>query len=204
MTDEKIDGGKLGETPNDKYAKFFKQFGEIDTTSVEQWKVVHLLGYFCKQFQSTYNTDYQFKYNSPNPSKSFEIFQLKKLGQVLSSKPKILKEYIDWVFADKAGKEKIRFRSISFLTREEIVREYKMTHLLSSKIDRTTPLPDSVKMHFLHLPGCEAPETYGDLAFLRELVWSKQCSQELIDIFSLCFTGAIENGFNETILKELK
>lgn len=170
MTDEKIDGGKLGDTPNDKYVKFFKQFNEIDTTPVEQWKVVHLLGYFCKQFENTYNTDYQFKYNSPSPSKCFEVFQIKKLGQLLSTKPNILKEYIDWVFADKAGKEKIRFRSISFLTREEVVKEYKLMHLLSSKIDRSTVLPSEMVVFFNDDNGGERGlvSTYGDLAFLQQ------------------------------------
>ncbi len=167
MTDKKIDGGKLGDAPNEKYVKFFKQFDETDATLVEQWKVVHLLGYFCKKFQSIYKTDYQFKYNSPSPSKCFEVFQIKKLGQVLSSKPNILKEYIDWVFSEKVEKEKIRFRSISFLTREEIVKEYKMTHLLSSKIDRNTPLPDEIVLIFNEGNWEERGliSTYGDLAF---------------------------------------
>lgn len=200
MTDEKIDGGKLGETPNDKYVKFFKQFDEIETTSVEQWRVVHLLGYFCKQFQTTYNTEYQFKYNSPSPSKCFEVFQIKKLGQVLSSKPNILKDYIDWVFADKAVKEKIRFRSVSFLTREEIVKEYKMTHLLATKIDRTTPLPVSIQKIFA---GFGEVNTYGDLAFLQQSIRA-QSDQTLFSRFSHAMTIAVVEGFKDSILSELK
>ena len=207
MTGRDTSGGELGEVPNTNYIKFFERFKEIETLPVNQWRPVHVIGWFCYLFQQTYDATYQFKFNSSAPSKCFEIFQIKKLGQVLSAKPDILKNYIEWIFSEKAVKEKIKFRSISFLTREEVVREYKLRVLLSSKIDRTTPLPANVKACFAiisepYISGTIA--TYGDLAFLQEVVRSKSCSAELADLFQWCMSGAITQGFNKTILSEIK
>lgn len=177
MTDKNIND-KLGDVPSEKYAKFFEKFQEIHTLDLKDWGTIHCIGYFCWKFQDTFNSSYEFKYNSPAPSKSFESFQMKKLGQLLSKQPDIIKQYIDWVFAEKAIKSKIRFRSISFLTREDILQEYKKK-LLSSKLDRTTNLPDKVLLDINkeiligqyavaiidHLP----PQTYGDVALLSKI-----------------------------------
>ncbi len=190
---EQEQGGALGDIPNEKWQKFFDRFLEYPTLHVTAWKPVHVLGYFSHQFWDTYGATYAYKYNSPHPSKSFEMFQIKKLAQVLSSDPQILKDYIDWVFT-KVKKEKRRFTSISFLTREEVVKEYKMTVLFARKIDRTTLLPQNITLIFASLGDIK---TYGDLAFLQQAMISSNEFKEALNL-------AIQNGFDSNILLELK
>jgi len=161
-------GGELVDIPNDKYKKFFEKFNEINSVELTAWKPVHLIGFFCAKFKEAYGTDYKFKFNSPSPSKCFEVFQIKKLSQMLSSQPNILKEYIDWIFKEKVEKDGKKFRSISFITSEDIVKEYKMNVLMSDKpIDRSTKLSDEMVLLFNEGDWEESGliSTYGDLAF---------------------------------------
>lgn len=168
MKDVKMEeqtGGELTDLPNEKYQKFFLKFNEIDSLEIAMWKPVHLIGYFCKKFKEAFNSDYKFKFNAPSPVKSFEVFQIKKLSQMLSSKPNILKEYIDWIFKEKVEKDGKKFRSISFITGEDIVKEYKMNVLMSEKpIDRSTLLPLNIINKLKEELKIEVL-TFGDLAF---------------------------------------
>jgi len=159
--------GELSDVPNEKYAKFFSTFNEIDSLPVSEWKPSHLLGYFCQKYKQHYQTDYKFKYNNPAPSKSFEVFQVKKLAQMLSSNPSILKEYIDWVYQNKVVKAKRKLTSISFMTVEGVVNEYKTKYLFSpnQNISRSTPLPEKYQNVFKNFQA----STYGDIAFLSQL-----------------------------------
>jgi hypothetical protein len=160
---------KLSTVPNEKYAKFFAQFAEIASLETAHWKIPHLIGFFCQRYYDKYAIGYQFKFNTPTPPKCFEVWQMKKLGSILSTDPTILQNYIDWVFEKKVPELKRRFTSISFLTRESLVNEFKWKVLTSSKnelhLDRTTPLPpvyQEVLAEALYL----TPYTYGDLSFL--------------------------------------
>lgn len=166
-----LTGGNLNEVPNDYYRKFFDKFEEINVLKIEDWKPVHLLAYFCQKYQNSYGSKYKFKFNSPTPSKCFEVFQIKKLAMNLTSDPVLLKEYIDWVYDNKVVKTKKRLTSISFMTNEGVVNEYKINVLLSSdhklSIDRTIPLPDKYKTVFESI-GFPI-NTYGELAFIYQM-----------------------------------
>lgn len=165
----KEDGGELGEYPNDKWKKFIETFPEIETLESNKWKTVHIIGYFCKKYYSAYNVKYQFKFNSPNPTKSFEVFQVKKLAMHLSANPGILRDYIDWAYKEKVEKGKRRLTSISFITNEDLVKDYKFNVLLSNKkqlhIDRSTALPTDYKEIFKSVGPIN---TYGDLSFMYQ------------------------------------
>ena len=136
---------RLEGAPNEKYEKFFEKFKEINTLDPSSWNATHILGYFCKKYKEQYQVDYQFKFNSPSPAKCFEVFQIKRLAMMLSSNPSLLREYIDWVYLNKVVKAKRRLTSISFMTNEGLVKEYKFNVLLAGKknlnVDRSTPLP---------------------------------------------------------------
>lgn len=170
-TKKEITGGELSDYPNDQYKKFFSKFSEINTLNVEDWKVVHILAYFCNKYECIYNVNYKFKFNSPSPNKCFEVFQIKKLTSMLTANPKILKEYIDWVFLNKVVKAKRRLTSISFMTVEGIVNEYKINVLLCGNknlnIDRSTPLPDKYKIVFKD--ANLDISNYGELAFISQM-----------------------------------
>lgn len=189
---------KLTDVPNKKYEKFFEKFKEITNLETSSWNVTHLLGYFCKKYKEQYNTDYKFKFNSQSPSKCFEVFQIKKLAMHLTSKPVLLKEYIDWVFINKVTKAKKKFTSISFITNEEIIKEYKFNVLLSDKknsnFDRSTILPDEYKLIFsnINMPI----NTYGDLAFMSQM---PDMSNEVINAFIILE----QIGFDKNILTKI-
>jgi hypothetical protein len=179
-SNDKTIGGELTDFPNDQYRKFYDKFSEIETLEVSAWKPAHLIGFFVKKYKEQYHVNYKLKFNSPSPSKCFEIFQIKKLAQMLSADPTLLKGYIDWVFEFKIIKAKRRITSISFLTIEEIVNDYKINVLLSnnkdSNIDRQTLLSDKFKIIFQK--AGYTLSTYGELAFLFQ---SSEISSALIN-----------------------
>lgn len=190
--------GNLYDPPNEKYKKFFDSFNEIENLEISKWRPTHILAYFCKKYNEAYNKNYQFKFNSPSPSKCFEIFQIKKLASILTSDPKLLKEYIDWVYENKVKKAKRRLTSISFITVEGVVNEYKFNVLLSNNknknIDRSTPLPDNYKVIFKSA-GANI-STYGELAFISQM---NEMPFELIGAFQ-----QIEMvGFDKEILSRI-
>jgi hypothetical protein len=192
--DQEEEGGSLGDYPNEKWRQFFEKFPEIETLDVKEWKPVHILAYFCKKYEEQYGVKYTFKFNSPSPPKSFEVFQIKRMGMILSSNPAILKEYIDWVYRIKVVQAKRRLTSISFMTNEGVLLEYKNGVLLAGKknlnVDRSTPLPDKYKPAFQEI-GITI-SNYGDLAFLAQM--------EQTPDLQFAFDKIIELGFDKDIL----
>lgn len=192
-------GGEFVGVPNDKYAKLFAKFAEIETLEVAQWKPAHLLAYFCKKYKETYGVDYAWKFNNPNPNKCFEVWQLNVLISKLSANPQILKDYIDWAYQTLVPKAKRRLTSISFMTKDEVLTPYKMNILLGGKnnlsVDRSTLLPEKyysimVRFNYAHV------KTYGDLAFLYHMdplpIYIADALHELSEV-----------GFDEEILKRI-
>lgn len=197
MKKDKIEetGGELNSYPNEKYKKFFDKFPEIETLDISQWKVVHLLAYFCKKYKNIYNINYSWKFNNPSPSKCFEVWQLNTLSSKLSSNPKILKEYIDWAFENVAKKSKRRLTSISFMTSDPVVSNYKMKYLFSNKsptISRTLDLPTEYKNILVNLNI----NTYGDLAFVYQMT-------DMPDNIKLALNKLQECGFDKSILENI-
>ena len=196
--DNEILGGELTDCPNDKYRKFFDKFNEIEHLNIIDWRPTHILAYFCKKYQETYQVKYQFKFNSPSPLKSFEIFNIKKLAMLLSSNPQILKDYIDWIYLEKVTKAKRRLTSISFMTHEGLVNDYKINVLLSGKkglnINRSTELPAQYALVFRE--AGVTMKTYGELAFMSQM---SNMSQSLLDAFN----KISELGFDREILSRI-
>jgi hypothetical protein len=191
-------GGKLTDLPNEKYKKFFDKFEEINFLEIEKWGPAHLLGYFCKKYYDTYNVKYQFKFNNPSPTKSFEVFQIKKLASMLSANPKILKEYIEWIYENKVIKAKRRLTSISFMTVEGVVNDYKINVLLKGKknlnVDRSTPLPDKYKIIFQQ--AGVTITNYGELAFLSQM-------SDMPEALNEAFRKAEQEGFDKEVLERI-
>ena len=169
MTDEDIE---FSNYPNDKYKAFFLKFAEIETLDIAQWKPVHLLSYFSKKYKETYKEKYTWKFNNPTPSKCFEVWQMSVLSSKLSANPKILRDYIDWVYENIVPKAKRKLTSISFMTKEEVINDYKINVLFAgmkgSNVDRSTPLPANYQDFIKETSGFTI-KTYGDLAFLSQM-----------------------------------
>lgn len=186
----------LNELPNENYKKLFEKFKEIETIETSKWNTNHILGYFVKKYKQQYNTDYKFKFNTPQPSKCFEIFQVKRLANFLSSDPNILKEYIDWIFQNKVVKAKRKLTSISFMTLESVVNEYKINFALNPNqaINRTTNIPSKYKNIFPNT--LSHVNTYGDLAFIYQV-------PELVKENSTLFDQMKLLGFDFSILNKI-
>ena len=197
--DIEITGGELQTIPNDKYRKFFAKFDEIIALDVSQWKKTHLIGYFCKKYKDTYKVDYAWKFNNQSPSKCFEVWQINTLSSKLSANPKILKDYIDWVYDNVVPTLKSKFRSISLLTKDETINYYKVNVLLANqgntKIDRSTLLPQNYADVFNQASGLKI-RTYGDLAFLVQ-------ETPLPDNISKAMTALANCGFNLDSIKKI-
>jgi len=195
---EEENGGGLSGPPNKKYEQFFAKFSEIDTLKLAEWKTVHVLAYFCKKYEDHYKVKYSFKYNSPNPSSCFEVFQVKKLASLISANPKILTEYIDWVYKTRVLEAKRKLTSISFLTVEGLTIEYKTKFLFADKKDlhvsRSTALPPEYRIVFSEA-GMNI-QTYGDLAFIEQMT---DKPSELVTAFD----KIVEMGFDLEILKRV-
>jgi hypothetical protein len=193
------DGGSLGPIPNGKYKKFFDKFKEIDTLDVSQWKVAHILGYFCKKYKQTYGMDYSWKFNNQSPAKCFEVWQANTLAAKLSANPKILRDYIDWVFQNYVPKTKARFRSVSFITKDETVNDYKMNVLLAGhknlQVDRSTPLPSIYADILREIAGINI-STYGDLAFVSQM-------DPMPNNISLAIDKMVAAGFDVEVLRRI-
>lgn len=195
--------GNLGDIPNERYQKLFDKFKEIETLEIAKWNTNHILGYFCQKYQNHYKTKYQFKFNSPAPSKCFEIFQVKRLASMLSSNPTILKGYIDWVFDTKVKNAKRKLTSISFLTQEDTMNYYKINILLASteklEITRSTALPSN---YINILSSIGNIKSYGDLSFIYKAYQSSTDAS-----FNIKFQNALSQlkaeGFNEEILNKI-
>lgn len=192
MTNTEDFESDLNTLPNKKYETFFLKAKELDLLKVKDWKLQHVLFYFVDKYKKQYNTDYKFKFNNPAPSKCFEVFQIKRLSLNLSSDPEILKNYIDWVFINKIIKLNKRITSISYLTNEDNMKEFKLELLTGSSLDRNSILPNNVKILFSNF----SIETYGDLAFLK----NSELSQEL----NMLFSKLEDCDFDINILDKIK
>jgi hypothetical protein len=197
---------KLSDVPNKKWQEFFGKFSEIETLPVEQWKVPQVLGYFTKKYQEVFGKPYQFKFNTPLPLKSFEVWQVKSLSGKLSSKPQILKNYIDW-FYQEINKNKKRFTSISAITKDEYVNTYKWSVLTSDRqiatVDRSAPLPELYQKIFAETDFA-LTNTYGDLSFLYRAYQSCNVFEnETFIQMEKMFNKLIELGFDISILERI-
>jgi hypothetical protein len=199
MKDDEDLGGELSSIPNEKYKKFFEKFAEVETLDVAQWKVAHILGYFCKKYKETMGIDYHWKFNNPSPTKCFEVWQVNTLAAKLSKNPKILKDYIDWAFDNLVKGKSYKPRSISFITKEEVVIPYKMNVLLAGQknlsVDRSTQLPATYR-DIMKEVGHLTIKTYGDLAFISQM-------DPMPNDIVTALDKMVEVGFDREVLKRI-
>lgn len=170
--------------PNDNYVNFFKRLAMFEQVPEQEWNKNHVLGYFVSKYNNHYNKQYVFKYNTPVPSKCFELFQASKIGINISQDGKIIKKYIDWFFDTKLGDRKIT--SISAILKEGVMEEFKyrfMKNLLNDTIKRTDVLP--MNIYNIVVAFNPAIKTYGDLAFLYASNSNLSMFEDINKIFKL-------------------
>ncbi len=158
----------LTDQVSDHYKRFFAKFSEADIIPVNEWKTVHLLAFICKKYETYYGLSYTFKFNHPAPSKSFEVYVIKKIANMISSDPQILKDYIDWVFKSKIIEKKKRITSLNYFAHPDIVNDFKFKFLFNKKeISRTDQLPNNIAS-ICARNGFKI-KTYGELAFVKRM-----------------------------------
>lgn len=174
------------------YAKWFAQFPEIETLPISEWKPTHIIAYWCKIYKNHYGVDFTFKFNHTAPSKSFEILQIKRISQQLSSDPVILKDYIDWFFKNIIVAKKKRITSIALIANANDVNKYKAILMnVGKSIDRATPLPAN---YLEIIKQYNAPiNNYGELAFVKNSEDYSEMINALVGI-----------GFDIKILEKVK
>lgn len=180
MNDKEV---TLSEAVSEHYKKFFDRFKEIEILPLKDWKALHILAYICKKYEDHYNIKYSFKFNNPAPSKSYEIFTIKKISQMLSSDPEILKNYIDWVFEKKVIERKKRLTVLGYFANVDIINEYKFKYLLvkkTSTIGRTDALPSNVSAVCAR-NGFNIG-TYAELAFIKKMPNQQKLFDELLEL----------------------
>jgi hypothetical protein len=191
----------ISSSPSPQYEKFFAKFSEIDSLPVNEWKINHLLAFFCKLYKTHYTIDYTFRFDNKAPSKSYEVFQMNRLAKMLSKQPSILKDYIEWFFVEKLIAKKKRITSLALMTEISIVNEYKFKFLLNtskSSIDRTSKLPINVLSIVEKFDN--SIKTYGELAFAKLYADSNPTDTKYAEVF----TQLVANGFDTKILERIK
>lgn len=192
----------LTESISPVYQKFFAKFKDIETLKIEDWGVPQILGYFCKRYKIYYNMPYTFRFNDTAPSKAYESYQIKKLSQMLSSDPKILKDYIDWIFDTKIIARKKKLTALGYLTTVELVNEYKFLFLFKKQLG---PINRSTELSLKTLEVIKSVElslkTYGDLAFIKKII---DTNNNVDDKYKKLFDMLRVDGFDIDGLDRIK
>jgi hypothetical protein len=187
--------------PSIHYKKFFERFPEIETIEVKEWSATHVIAYFCKKYKAYYGLDYTFRFNSTAPGKSYEVFQIGKLANMLSAEPVILKDYIDYFFEQKIINRKRRITSLAFLTDANVVNDYKFKKLLIGKsisVDRSTAIPPNY-IEVINEFGFKL-KTYGELSFVKRCVDNGNGNEKYKDMLN----ALTKAGLDITLLDRVK
>lgn len=200
-TNKEATDQNLSSPPNKHWEKFFARFSEIEQLPIENWRAIHLIAYFAKKYKEQYKLDYQFKFNTTSPSKSFEVFQMNSLASKITSDPISLRNYIDYIFQEEVPKLKKRFRSISILNKDETVNHYKWNVLLPQNkedlhLDRSTELPPNFQTILKNYPI----KTYGELAFMHT-AWKTRLIKD--EAFGVAIDALVKAGFNLSLLERI-
>lgn len=189
------------------WQKFFDKLDDVnhDSIPVHKWDDVHVLAYICKRFREHFGQSFSFSLVGA-PSKCSELFCVKRMRFMLlgngNSNPKILKEYVDWVFDNKIINAKRSLVSMGFFITPGVCNEFKAHCARENKIIRSTPLPDK----YLHLADSvgiskDTVSTYGDVAFVKMAVEQDPEGREDYG----AFLRHIESfGFDMSVLKRLE
>jgi hypothetical protein len=191
---------QISKYPSKHWEKFFNKFDEINYVPIKQWGNNHFIAFFCKKYKDYYNIDYEFRFNSSAPSKSYEVFQINKIASMLSTNPEILKDYIEWFWTTQIIAKKKRITSMSFMTDINTVNAYKKEFILApnTAIDRTTKLSTSI-IEIANKFG-ETIITYGDLAFMKQCIDAGTAGENHKHILQ----EIINNGFDISTLSKVK
>lgn len=179
------------------WLKFLAKFTQIKTLPLPEWKEVHLLAFFCQRFEILYQKKFALSFRGA-PSKCTEIYMIKRTMAMLdTTNPEIIHNYINWIFEKKIIPQKLKIRTIGFLTTPGFGNEFQNFQEESNKIIRSTQLPESYVRIAQNLDI--QISTYGELAFIKmalDQTPSRTSYKTLLD-------NLIQIGFKPLILNSL-
>jgi len=103
-------------------------------------RIACIVGYMCHKYLEFYGAPYIFSYSSPNPYKDKDFIMARRLLTMITS-AKIVKNYIDWVYAKRIRTTKYNITSFGFFASQKFVNEYLQARARRYVIKRTTKLP---------------------------------------------------------------
>ena len=183
------------------WEKFQTKMDQHTTLPTNDWQPTQLLGYFCDKYKSHYGISFTLRYNTP-PSKSYEIYRIKAIAQMLSSDPTILKDYIDYFFQKVIIEKKKRITSIALLADANVINKYKQLYTNGSQsIDRASPLPSK----YLVITHNTDPviTDYGTLAFTYS-IYNQTNDNGFVEKYKSMFDGLRNAGMDLSILQKVK
>ena len=197
----KLSGLKADGTPNAHWEKFINRLNTYSDTPLQDWKTEHLLGHILKRHRDYLQMDFALSYSGP-PTKCREIYCLQRAILALGIEdPKIIKQYIDWVFDTAIIPGKVILSSIAYFFTPNLIFSFKSELKKKNRITRATELPEDIKNVVSNLSL--DVKTYGDLAFAKVAIEDDPKNTDL-DIYFRLFLDLKEAGFDDSILQVLE
>lgn len=178
------------------WQKFKNRLDNYNQVSIEKWTTEQLVGHTMSRYKDYMCSDYALSYNGA-PLQSKEIYCLNRAAAMLSLSIPNMKNYIDWVFDKLIIPKKVIISSFGFFCHDNVVNAYKKEIKKSSKLSRTTSLPNEYDEIFESF-GMSI-YTYGDLSFAKQ---ASECSDD--ENIRLMFLQLQQAGFDFEKLNELE
>lgn len=177
-----------------RWQNFFVRMDSLGD-NIHEWTSLDLLAYFGKKYKEHFNRSYAFD-TKKSPSYCSDGFLIKKLvGMLQTTNQHKIKDYIDWVFANKVKK----ILSFGYFANNKFCNEYLDLIEKKNKITRTTVLPSEYLnvINLLNLPV----STFGDLMFAKQAVDANPIGRAL---YVNMFNELYKVGFEFEMLSGLK
>lgn len=157
--------------PVDALSKAWQKFlvrleSEFKITPEEDWKAIHLLSYFLQRYEEHFRLKFSLSLKGA-PGKCTEMFMINKTFLMLNTNnPKIVKNYVDWIYEKKIIPNRLKIRSMGILITPMFVNEYLQQKKKAQILTRSTPVQASY-IEIAKELGLQI-STYGDLAFMQK------------------------------------
>jgi hypothetical protein len=133
-------------------------------------KLPCLVGYFCAKYAEMYSHPFHFDYATPNPYRSKDFMNGRRLLAMFGGDAKAARTYVKWVFAVKVRSPDYAISSMGFLVSQKFVAEYLQARTRSKVLRRSSPLPTEFLAwcceHEQEVLDRQVLETWNDLNFM--------------------------------------
>jgi len=165
---------QCGPDKRNEWALWWSDYSELWKDNAKwdepKHKLPCLMGFFCSKYAEMYGHPFHFEYATPNPYKSKDFINGRRLLAVFGGDAKLARNYAQWVFAFKIRNADYAISSMGFFVSQKFVSEYMQARARSRVLRRSTPLPTEFLGWCLeHEPEVfdrQQFETWNDLNFM--------------------------------------